>query len=116
MILKELPTNSDSYFELSQQLFELNRVILRNRGLLLPVAVSGSLSNEELKLLQSAGLMLSTKPNTLVSVTFSRESGVIRAEVKAPQTAGGVMHLRSENFINLINRLNENLFAMDISG
>ena len=116
VILKELPTNSDSYFELSQQLFELNRVILRNRGLLLPVAVSGSLSNEELKLLQSAGLMLSTKPNTLVSVTFSRESGVIRAEVKAPQTAGGVMHLRSENFINLINRLNENLFAMDISG
>jgi hypothetical protein len=84
--------------------------------LALPVKISGSLGSNELTLLRQAGIIPSQNSQASVEITFTRNQDSILAEVKAPLASGGVMQLKGERFSDLVNRLNENLFSIDVSG
>jgi tetratricopeptide (TPR) repeat protein len=116
LLLTRLSPDSASYDQIIQELFTLNRVLLRDRGLALPVKISGSLGSNELTLLRQAGIIPSQNSQASVEITFTRHQDSILAEVKAPLASGGVMQLKGERFSDLVNRLNENLFSIDVSG
>jgi Tfp pilus assembly protein PilF len=114
LLLESLDRNGDEYHQMIQQLFELNRVVLRYHGLVLPVRFKGTLTSEQLAMLGRAGLTPTTS-ETAVEITFSQNDGILTFEVTAPMTAGGRMQLKGEQFTDLVNRLTEHLFSIDIS-
>ena len=108
--------NSPEYQKYLAKLFTLNRAMLHQQGLRLPVRLSAQTKDNEAvtESFYKAGFLPTPNTTVPVAITVTEDGSHIRAVVTAPSSSGSSMNLTAENLPDLINRLTENFFSIDV--
>ena len=124
LMLKQLDSSSTNYQDIAEELFALNRILLRDRGLVMPVGLSIGISSggdaerqQILKAAEAAGFIQAPRSKSLVNISIIHETdGTFKASVSAPVAAGGSMQLKAQKLSDVLNRLTDTMFSVEVSG